>query len=106
MAIRTNWRELTSRIRLLIGPRKAETPRRSAVVRRWSGEEFRLDLYQGGSVLMGRFWIGDRFMLVTHRQGDEDTFPLPLKERKEILRRTIQERIKKEARRFGSLAQA
>ncbi len=104
MAIRTNWRELTSRIRMLMVPRKAETPRRTAVVRRWSGEEFRLDLYQGGSVLKGRFWIGDRFMLVTHRQGDEDTFPLPLKERKEILRRTIQERLKKETRRLDLLS--
>lgn len=99
MAIRTSWRDLTFRIKALMGG-SGESPLATPVIppRLDRSEQFQLDFYSGGSILLGQFSVGGRFFLVSHRQGDEDTFPLSLKERKQILRKTLEERLKRMSR--------
>ena len=92
-----SWREFTSLIRSLVRPyQKTKTRRRVQQKIDCKREDFHLDPLPGGSTLFGRFLIGDRFVLVYHRQWEGDSHPMTLQQRKEILRRTLAERLKKE----------
>lgn len=63
----------------------------------WDREEekFELDLRPGHTILMGRFQVHGQVILTSHSQWDEDSYQLSLQQRKEILRKTIEERLKK-----------
>ena len=58
-------------------------------------EKFELDLRPGHTILMGQFQVRGQVILTSHSQWDEDSYQLSLQQRKEILRKTIEERLKK-----------
>lgn len=89
-----SFREISGLIRSLRHPERQK--RRPPASKR---EDFHLDDRLGRSILFGKFQIGDRWIWVSHSQWDGDSYPLDLQQRKEILRRTVQERLRKEARR-------
>ena len=97
MPVGVSLQELSSLIRSLLRSRDAEPVSRTPERKTWAGEDFHLDYQSGGTVLSGKFQVGGRFIWVSHRQWEGDSYPLNLQQRKEILRRTIQERLRKEA---------
>jgi len=68
-------------------------PQKNGIAER---EEFQLLPQSGGSVLIGRFQVGDRMILLSHQQWEGDSDLLSERQREEILRRTLVERLRKE----------
>ncbi|MBI2068272.1 MAG: hypothetical protein HYW02_07500 [Deltaproteobacteria bacterium] len=60
-----------------------------------AAESFEMDQRTDHSILVGRFIIRGQVMLVSHSQWEGDSHPLTVTQRREILRRTIQERLRK-----------
>lgn len=94
--MKARWRDLLDLIRsLLVDPQKREDRVKARPSGPRAEEAFHLDLEPGGSVLFGKFQVGDRMILVSHRQWDGDSHPLNLSQRKEILRKTLVERLRR-----------
>lgn len=58
-------------------------------------EDFEIENRPGQSILLGTFLVRGQIIQVSHSQWEEDSYQLNLKDRKEILRRTIMERLRK-----------
>ena len=58
-------------------------------------EEFEIDSRPGQSILFGKFRVNGQIIQVSHSQWEEDSYQLSVTQRKEILRKTLVERLKK-----------
>ncbi len=72
-------------------PKKGVRQQRLPIVE----EKYEMEHRPGHSVLMGRFQVGNNMIQISHSQWEGDSYPMSLPQRKQILRMTVLERIRK-----------
>ncbi|MBI2083858.1 MAG: hypothetical protein HYT76_09890 [Deltaproteobacteria bacterium] len=96
----TGWLELPILLRKWlasqIAPEEIQTRKSERdVASHFNSEFFEERVRPGHSILLGKFQIGNEIIQVTHSQWEGDSYLMSLQQRKEILRMTVLERIKK-----------
>ncbi|MBI2980833.1 MAG: hypothetical protein HYY44_00750 [Deltaproteobacteria bacterium] len=96
----SGWLELPTLLRKWLVSEAGSQRIQNEESRKESPGSFDSELFQeqvrpGHTVLMGKFRIGNEVIQVTHSQWEGDSYLLSLQQRKQILRMTVLERIKK-----------